>query len=191
MKKLTYPKQKKSFCVGVTDDNEVVFAEIEIGSCDNDHYTVTHTTFCDIMTEREGEEKAREYLEDGELWKMAVESGNTTSGLSDWVDEVLSMDGWEPQLDVTSTGEHNGIDYYMRWASCGASIDDFKREYKKLFLTTEDLKTLIESDPLHLKDFKTYTKKEKALFERVLKLFDKPSQELEDVKDLIPLLLDN
>jgi len=45
--------------------------------------------------EDQGEDLARESLEDGELWKMAVSDGRTTSGLGDWIDEVLSIDGWE------------------------------------------------------------------------------------------------
>ena len=48
--------------------------------------------------EEQGEELARESLEDGELWKEAVSNGYTTSGLDDWVDEVLSIDGWENEI---------------------------------------------------------------------------------------------
>jgi len=48
-----------------------------------------------IGGEDQGEELAREYLEDGEYWKIMVGNGSTTSGLDDWIDEVLSADGWE------------------------------------------------------------------------------------------------
>jgi len=45
--------------------------------------------------ENQGEELARESLEDGEFWKEAVSDDRTTSGLDDWIDEVISADGWE------------------------------------------------------------------------------------------------
>ncbi len=189
MKKLAHKKQKNKICIGITKDNELVFAEIEIGSCDNNHYTITHTTFDEIMTEGEGEERAREYLEDGEMWKMAVESGNTTDSLEGWVDNVLNIDGWENQLDVRFFGSYDDNNYYLRWGSCGCSIDDLKKEYKKLLITEEERKILIESDKLHLKDFDTYTKKNKELFDKVLKLFNKISQDIEDFENLIPLLI--
>lgn len=66
-------------------------------------------------SEDEAEEEAREYLEDGELWKMAVESGRTTSGLDDWIEEVLSIDGWEHELctyDGCSHELENGKVYW-------------------------------------------------------------------------------
>ena len=69
--------------------------------------------------EDQGEELAREYLEDGEDWKMAVSNGHTTSGLDDWVDEVLSMDGWENQIcsydgrcRYATTAEGKEVVYY-------------------------------------------------------------------------------
>ena len=48
--------------------------------------------------EEQGEELARESLEDGELWKNAVSCGYTTSGLDDWIDGILSIDGWENEI---------------------------------------------------------------------------------------------
>ena len=48
--------------------------------------------------EEQGEEMARDYLEDGDLWKMAVEGDNTTSGLDDWIDDILETDGWESEI---------------------------------------------------------------------------------------------
>jgi len=67
----------------------------------------------------QGEELAREDLEDGELWKMAVSDGNTTLGLGDWIDEVLSIDGWENQIcrydsrcRCATTAEGEEVVYY-------------------------------------------------------------------------------
>lgn len=48
--------------------------------------------------ESEAEEEVREYLEDGELWRMAVEAEQTIRSLDDWIEEVINIDGWQSQL---------------------------------------------------------------------------------------------
>ena len=69
--------------------------------------------------EGQGEELARESLEDGEFWKEAVSDDRTTSGLDDWVDEVLSIDGWESlicsydgKVRYTTTTDGREVVYY-------------------------------------------------------------------------------
>ena len=79
-----------------------------------------------LFTEEEGESRARDYLEDGELWRMCVEAGNTTAGLDEWVDDVLNFDGWMETLgdieDIDIYDPETG-DYvktlYSGWGSCG------------------------------------------------------------------------
>jgi len=44
--------------------------------------------------------QAREYLEDGEMWRMVVESEHTTESLDDWIQTVLRFDGWEPSICI-------------------------------------------------------------------------------------------
>lgn len=70
-----------------------------------------------VLTDDEADYQAREYLEEGELWKMAVESGGTTSGLDDWVDGVLNMDGRASVLNHYDGCEDyetiEGTDYYI------------------------------------------------------------------------------
>ena len=47
-----------------------------------------------VMTDSEADISANDYLtDDDELWKQAVQSGNTTSSLQDWADQVLNIDG--------------------------------------------------------------------------------------------------
>jgi hypothetical protein len=46
----------------------------------------------DVLTDSEADERADDYL-DEDQWKMAVESGNTTSGYDDWVEDVKKFDG--------------------------------------------------------------------------------------------------
>ena len=69
--------------------------------------------------EDQGEEMAREYLESGEGWQIAVEFGNTTLGLDDWIDYVLMIDGWESEVccydggcRYTKTVEGKEVVYY-------------------------------------------------------------------------------
>lgn len=62
-------------------------------------------------------EKARESLEDGEIWKMQVQQGSTTKGLDDWVEEVLSIDGWESELCRYDGVSHTTKGGYVYWRS--------------------------------------------------------------------------
>lgn len=65
--------------------------------------------------ENEAEGEARERLEDGEMWRLAVQNNNTMLGLDDWVDYVLNIDGWEPELcsyDGCSHELENGEVYW-------------------------------------------------------------------------------
>ena len=61
--------------------------------------TESGTSYRMVKNEDYAEELARGYLEeDSCLWKEAVACGRTTSGFDDWIDEVLSMDGWAEVL---------------------------------------------------------------------------------------------
>jgi hypothetical protein len=69
--------------------------------------------------EDQGEELAREYLENGEFWEMATSDGHTLLGLDDWIDDVLSIGGWENELcsydgrvRYTTTTEGREVVYY-------------------------------------------------------------------------------
>ena len=69
-----------------------------------------------VLTETDADYKANEYLtDDGDLWKQSVEAGNTTDGLEEWAEYVLSMDGRGNVLngyDGTEEQETiNGVEY--------------------------------------------------------------------------------
>ncbi len=69
-----------------------------------------------VLTERDADYKANEYLTDDDyLWKEAVESGNTTDGLEEWAEYVISMDGRGSVLNgydgTEETETINGIEY--------------------------------------------------------------------------------
>lgn len=177
---------KSKICVGITKSMELVFIEIETA---RGYFAITHETYGELLTEAEGEQRGREYLEDGELWKQSVEAGNTTQSLANWVDDVLNIDGWENLLDVKYFGVYNDESYYIAWSSCGAdAIGALNKEYEKLLITEEQRKLLIKSDKLHLKDFKKYTKKDKELLNKVISTCNK-NEDLENVTSLIPTML--
>ena len=71
-----------------------------------------------IGTYEEGEERAREYLEDDDyLWKEAVQSDRTTMGFDEWIDYVISMDGVGSILNSWDGSEEyitvNGTEYLI------------------------------------------------------------------------------
>lgn len=170
--------------IGIDEENMIVYANLNIR--DNGYYSITHDTKRELLKEEEGEEKAQEYLDDGESWKMAVEGDFTTESKDDWIETVLSMDGWESVLDVEELGEYAGELYYSTWDSCGASIDDFKNDFSYIVVSDEERLLIIESDKLHLKDFSRHTKKDKVLFSKIKKLMKK----YDDVEDNNSLLIE-
>ncbi len=60
-----------------------------------------------VGSEDEIEKKCKEYLiDDDDMWKQAVESGNTTDGLEDWAEDVIRMDGYGHILNGWDGTEH-------------------------------------------------------------------------------------
>jgi hypothetical protein len=119
--------KKHEIFVGITNDNELYFLEIENpGSplhsfTEHDYFSMSGSTYR-LVEETRGEEKARERLEDGELWKQAVEGDNTTQSLEDWVELVLDTDGWESMFDFNydySPVEYKEQNYYFDFSACG------------------------------------------------------------------------
>lgn len=88
----------------------------EIEGDGNNRYTYDGIEYF-VGTEEEAEEEAREYLEDddGYMWRCAVEAKHTTSGLDEWIQEVIDGDGvghilnsWDGSSD---TVEVNNTEY--------------------------------------------------------------------------------
>jgi hypothetical protein len=113
-----------------------------------------------------------QYLEDGENWKMAVESGSTVMGMDDWNEEVLNIDGWQHVLgDIYEIGD----DKYCRLGG-GGQIDmhNDMKEWQKLLITQEELTKIKEAwKKIHCLDYKDMKKGEKKLADEVKEIFKK------------------
>lgn len=101
-----------------TKENSILIIKVEY---ENLYWSITASEIEPITVE-DGEERAREMLENGELWKMAVEADQTEQSLTDWIDLVLSTDGFEHILDCSLYPEQheiNNTNYAYRSGSCG------------------------------------------------------------------------
>ena len=162
------------FC-GITKDDELYFLEIEFKD-QNKEFSISALSV-EPISEKDGEDRAREMLEDGELWKMAVENGNTEMGLSDWVDEVLAIDGWEQTLDCSLHPESiriDDIDYSFISHGCGQHE---KKELKEYFIDKKFFDELMALWKKH--HLKKYNNKQKvAEITEKIKGYNKTKTEL-------------
>jgi hypothetical protein len=117
-----------SLLVGITKDRELYFVEIEMPSENHKHFSMSGFTV--RPTKRDDAiEEVREQLEDGELWKQAVEAGKTTLGLTEWVDFALDVDGELGGFDNSlfpDEPEIDGVEYVYESGSCGQHEEDAK-----------------------------------------------------------------
>ena len=128
---------KKEILIGKTE-NSAISIKLEISEDGQFSMSGHEYDLTDALTESEGEQRAREYLEDGELWKMSVQNDNTQVGLDEWIEMVLNVDGWQEILgDIY---EVPGTLKYVNLISCG-QIDMYIKA--KDFIKSEvDLKEL-------------------------------------------------
>ncbi|MBN1682829.1 hypothetical protein JW865_04680 [Candidatus Bathyarchaeota archaeon] len=95
----------KKVALGKYLDLEPKEAEEDITTDDEEIYNYCGTDYY-VLTEDEAQDKAEDYLGD-ELWQMAVESGNTELGKKEWVEYVISEDGYG-----TTLNSYDGTEYY-------------------------------------------------------------------------------
>lgn len=69
-----------------------------------------------VLTDSEADQRAEDYL-DEDMWKCAVQAGNTTQGFEEWAEDVISMDGRGSLLSSYDGSEEeetvNGTTYYI------------------------------------------------------------------------------
>ena len=129
---------KKTILAGITKDNELYFLEIEPKSEEHNYFSMSGFTVRPTLRS-EAVKQAREQLEDGEIWKQAVEAGTTVDGLEDWIEEVLLIDGELAGIDNSLFEEEVEVDredYIFESGSCGQHEEEDLKHYiidKKLF----------------------------------------------------------
>ena len=186
--------------IGTDKSDELVYLEWEkVENEQKGYFSLSGGSYREPMTESEGDSKAKEYLEDGDSWKMAVESGNTTQGLNDWAEEVLSIDGWEHIIgDIEDFGEHKEETIYLENSSGGQHQEEIKN-FKSLWVDEKDLKEVYDMwDNYHLsgldcemgKKGKIDQEKLNELSERMEKFFDKYKKFCSDQEALTQYLKD-
>lgn len=158
---------KRKLLVGETEDSVIVL-EFEADkhlSLSGDQYDKP------AFDEDEGEYRAREYLEDGELWKMAVEADDTILGLNDWIEFVLNTDGWEQTIgDIFETKDGK----YIQLSGCGQIDMHLKPEhFTKCFIPKKDVEFIFECwKKYHLKALSEIPN---GIISRILAIFETQS----------------
>lgn len=173
---------KHKILVGIDENGLTHYMIIDT---ERNYYSITHESIGEFITEEIGETRAKEYLEDGELWKMDVEANKTTESLNDWIDTVLNIDGWKHVLDVETFIYYDEETYYSCWESFGASVNCLKENYIFEVLTKDQRKLLLESDKLHLKQLNKFNKSEKQLFNKIYDFLNNLNQDEQELKTSI------
>lgn len=151
----------KEILIGRNPDGEGITLTLDL---DRGGFSMHGDVFAldDILTEESGEERARDSLEDGELWKMSVEGDNTQQSKEDWIDDVIKFDGWE----LTVGDIHEIADNKFVQLIGGGQIDVSRKfdKWDKLLIDEKDLKLILKAwKELHLTDFSKMTDMQKKL----------------------------
>jgi hypothetical protein len=133
--------EEKTILLGKVDETVYILILEESGK-------VIHHGFNEIFDYDQGEQRAREYLEDDtEMWKQAVASDSTTQSFNDWCEEVINVDGWE---HVLGEGVHE-IDYsgfyfddYNLIEDDGLPYDEYYY-YDDILIEKEDFDKLVKA----------------------------------------------
>ena len=123
----------KKLLVGITQDNELYFLEIDTTNGKRNGYnefTMSGFTVRPI-TREDAITQCKEML-DEDQWKQAVEANSTTLGLNDWIKYVIDSDGELVGFDnslFNNEVEVDGIDYLFSSESCGQHEEDDLKHY--------------------------------------------------------------
>lgn len=135
-----------------TQDDEILIIKAQVGGIYSNKKP-NIAVYVDVITPlnvEEAERRAKESLEDGELWKMAVDNDNTTLGLDDWVDYVLDTDGWESTIDNSLYNkeiEIDGENYIFDSLGFGGYREEISKQYPELIPLIElDKKILYNAE---------------------------------------------
>lgn len=148
---------------GITFDNDVYFLEVNQMTPKfapfsvnppkerQEYFSMTGETIRPLEYS-EAVEQSRQSLEDGELWKQAVETGNTEMGLQEWIDFVLDTDGELSMIDNSLYPEQIETTKGTFIFESGACGQHEEKDLKEYFLPKKDFHELLRIwENYHLK----------------------------------------
>lgn len=112
-----------------TAQNTILIVTVSTDGCGGRNYVSVTANEIQPILRSEAVERCREYLGDGELWKMAVAAGDTEMGLEDWAEWVMEQDGELSMFDNSLYPveiEIGGEDYIFASMSCGCLHDEIQ-----------------------------------------------------------------
>jgi len=161
--------------VGKTKDN---FVEFELGI--NEYLSLSGTEYDkNLFTDKDGEKRAKDMLEDGESWKIAVENERTTLSKEEWNEKVLNIDGWESVLGDVKYIEK--LNKYTTIVGSGQIDMHLKlKDFVEFYIPKEDVKYIFWIwARYHLKQL---DKIPKNVLEKIKSIFEKNKSDIQDVK---------
>lgn len=112
-----------------TAQDTILIVTANTAGCNGRNYVSVTANEIEPILRTDAVSRCRESLEDGELWRMAVQSENTELGLNEWVEYVLGSDGELSGFDNSLYNreiEIDGEDYIFDSRACGCMHDDIK-----------------------------------------------------------------
>lgn len=195
---MSIEKINKKILVGLDANRQAIILHLETSQSyreeDNFYLGLTGEEYDmnSIFTEAEGEQQAKEYIEDDtEQWKMEVADDQTLQSFDEWCEDRLRYDSWQEIIgDVYCIGydkdEDLGECYYVRSGGFG-QIDMHMnwQTYIHYEVKKEDVLTIARAwKKLHLKEFTKMLPYELKLAKDVVEIFKK-YPEFEGTEELI------
>jgi hypothetical protein len=189
----------KMFLLGVKKDCDVIyFVKYED---EGGYISLTHEAYDgrSIISDNDGEERAKETLSDEDYWKDAgmLPSGKERNFLIDFIDfekvakQVINNDGWQNvNGEYKFIGCHKDVDYYVTFDSCGAiNRKDLETGFRWYAQSQAFIMALFKESDLHIKQIDQLSPEELVIHNQFLQaLKSVPENNLEDCAFLIPYL---
>lgn len=169
-------QEKRKILLGLNKDNEAIILQIdtvglEANGKDRIHFSIVGDAYDmnQVLDDETGEERAKEYLSDGEQWRAAVEAEQTEDSLEDWNNQVINIDGWQHvigDMEYIGFDENKNSDLYVNFSSCG-QITEHCEKMEKLEITEQDYKKIMNAwRKLHLPEIQYMNDKRKRITEK-------------------------
>lgn len=147
---------EKELFVCIGEDNELYSINWDENTDKrNKTFSLSGTSYNDLIDDEKGEEQARELLEDSSYWEELGYLGSPkqhNNPVFDFIDfvalanHIINTDGWQMTGgEYYIFGQHKGKDYYLNYSSCG-QIDDSIRnaKVKKWLIPQKEVEELLD-----------------------------------------------